>query len=71
MKGHRWFAAIYQRLSNVQEKSAAGCHPNRDTGSTVTDAEFKFESLRTIKDAPPVPPMVFVRPRIIGVATSV
>jgi ubiquinone/menaquinone biosynthesis C-methylase UbiE len=66
------FGGFWQDLVTPAWKwFGAGCHPNRDTGSTITDAGFKFESLRTIKDGPPVPPMVFDRPHIVGVATSV
>jgi ubiquinone/menaquinone biosynthesis C-methylase UbiE len=46
----------------------AGCHPNRDTARSIREAGFEIERLQRINPAPPVPPMVFVRPHIIGVA---
>lgn len=66
------FGGFWQDLITPAWKwFGAGCHPNRDTGSAITEAGFKFDSLRRLNTVPPVPPMVFVRPHIIGVATSV
>jgi ubiquinone/menaquinone biosynthesis C-methylase UbiE len=46
----------------------AGCHPNRDTVNLVREAGFEFERLELTKPTPPVPPMVFTRPHILGIA---
>lgn len=46
----------------------AGCHPNRDTAETIRKAGFNLEGLERTKPVPPIPPMVFVRPHIQGVA---
>lgn len=48
----------------------AGCNPNRDTAACIRSAGFEFTRLRFVKNAPPIPPIVLVRPHIIGVATS-
>ena len=48
-----------------------GCQANRDTAQLILDAGFEFTSLRRFSGAPPIPPMVLVRPRIMGVAKSV
>lgn len=48
----------------------AGCNPNRDTAASIRTAGFEFTRLRLVKNAPPIPPIVLVRPHIIGVATS-
>lgn len=50
--------------------TGAGCNPNRDTARSIREAGFKFERLRLAKTSPPVPPMLLVRPHIIGVAVS-
>ena len=46
-----------------------GCHPNRDLGRMVNEAGFQSVEMELEKTLPPVPPMVFVRPHIKGVAT--
>ena len=45
-----------------------GCNPNRDTAANIREAGFDFERARVVKELPPIPPMVFVRPHLIGVA---
>ena len=64
------FGAFGQDLIKpVWKWFGAGCNPNLDTAQYILDAGFKFESLRRTAGTPPVPPMAFIRPRIIGVAT--
>lgn len=46
----------------------AGCHPNRDIGRLMREAGFEFRSLDHFNPVPPVPPMIFSRPCIKGVA---
>jgi ubiquinone/menaquinone biosynthesis C-methylase UbiE len=46
-----------------------GCHPNRDVSRMVREAGFRSVEMEFEKRLPPVPPMVFVRPHIKGVAT--
>lgn len=63
------FGAFWQDfITPVWRYFGAGCHPNRDIASAVRAAGFEFEKLDVIKPAPPIPPMVFVRPHIMGVA---
>ena len=46
----------------------AGCHPNRDVARFIREAGFVIKELERTKPVPPVPPMVFSRPHIRGVA---
>jgi ubiquinone/menaquinone biosynthesis C-methylase UbiE len=63
------FGAFWQDIiTPVWRWFGAGCHPNRDTASIVREAGFEFERLELSKPVPPVPPMVFSRPHILGVA---
>ncbi len=63
------FGAFWQDLITPAWRwFGAGCHPNRDTAAFVREAGFEFDRLEVIKPVPPLPPMVFVRPHIIGVA---
>lgn len=64
------FGAFWQDLVTPAWRwFGAGCNPNRDTARNIRDAGFEFSELRAMKDAPPIPPMAFVRPHIVGVAT--
>jgi len=47
-----------------------GCHPNRDIASMIRDAGFSDVQIDFEKTLPPVPPMVFVRPHIKGIAVA-
>ncbi|MEE8346525.1 MAG: class I SAM-dependent methyltransferase [Dehalococcoidia bacterium] len=63
------FGAFWQdAITPVWRWFGAGCHPNRDTASVVREAGFEFQQLELMKPMPPIPPMVFVRPHIKGVA---
>ena len=63
------FGAFWQDLiTPVWRWIGAGCHPNRDVASFVREAGFEFERIELTKPHPPIPPMVFVRPHIKGVA---
>ncbi len=46
----------------------AGCHPNRDVARFIREAGFEIAELRRLNPVPPIPPMVFTRPHIKGVA---
>jgi ubiquinone/menaquinone biosynthesis C-methylase UbiE len=46
----------------------AGCHPNRDVARAIGEAGFEITHLQRSNPVPPVPPMVFSRPHIMGVA---
>jgi|SRR6266540_3304247 len=48
----------------------AGCHPNRDTVRTIQNAGFSIAHLERTKPLPPVPPMIFSRPHVKGIAKS-
>ncbi len=49
---------------------AAGCHPNRNTVQAIRNAGFNVLELEKSKPLPPVPPMVFARPHVNGIARS-
>ncbi len=66
------FGAFWQDLITPAWRwFGAGCHPNRDTASFVREAGFDFEQLELTKPHPPIPPMVFARPHITGIARPV
>ncbi len=63
------FGAFWQDLvTPVWGWFAAGCHPNRDTAGTIRGAGFSIQEMDMIKPVPPLPPMIFARPHIKGVA---
>lgn len=63
------FGAFWQDLiAPVWGWFGAGCHPNRDIAAFIRDAGFEFERLESSKPLPPIPPMLFSRPHILGVA---
>ncbi len=63
------FGAFWQDLATpVWRWFAAGCHPNRDIVSLVREAGFEFERLELTKPLSSIPPMVFARPHITGIA---
>ncbi len=63
------FGAFWQDLiTPVWRWVGAGCHPNRDIASFVRQAGFEFERIELTKPQPPIPPLVFIRPHIKGVA---
>jgi ubiquinone/menaquinone biosynthesis C-methylase UbiE len=65
------FGAFWQDLvAPVWRWTGAGCNPNRDTAASIRKAGFEFERIQIKNTAPPVPPMIFVRPHLIGVAIS-
>ena len=55
-------------ISPAWQWFGAGCHPNRDTGRFVRDAGFEVINEQILKEVPPVPPMIFVRPHLRAVA---
>ncbi len=66
------FGAFWQDLITPAWRwFGAGCHPNRDTARLVREAGFEFERLELTKPHPPIPPMVFARPHITGIARPV
>lgn len=63
------FGAFWQDLITPAWRwFGGGCHPNRDIASLVREAGFEFERLELTKPVPPVPPVVFTRPHILGIA---
>ena len=46
----------------------AGCVPNRDTTAAIREAGFELTELVRESVAPPIPPFLFYRPQIRGVA---
>lgn len=47
-----------------------GCHPNRDIATMIRSTGFSDVQIEFEKTLPPIPPMVFVRPHIRGVARA-
>jgi ubiquinone/menaquinone biosynthesis C-methylase UbiE len=63
------FGAFWQDLATPFWRwFTAGCHPNRDIPRLVREAGFEFKRLELTKPIPPIPPMIFARPHIIGIA---
>ncbi len=63
------FGAFWQdAITPVWGWFAAGCHPNRDVAAFVREAGFEFEQLTRETPHPPIPPFVFTRPHIRGIA---
>ncbi len=63
------FGAFLQDLATpIWRWFGAGCHPNRDIARLVREAGFEFQHLELTKPDPPIPPWVFTRPRIMGIA---
>lgn len=63
------FGAFWQDLvTPVWRWVGAGCHPNRDVARLVRQAGFRLERLEQFTPVPPIPPMVFARPHVKGVA---
>lgn len=65
------FGAFWQDLIlPVWRWFGAGCHPNRDTGGLIQEAGFEIVESDYSKPFPPIPPMVFSRPHLKGVART-
>lgn len=65
------FGGFWQDLiAPIWRWTGGGCNPNRDTTAAIRNAGFEFERIQITNTAPPVPPMIFVRPHLIGVAIS-
>ncbi len=63
------FGAFWQDLVTPPWRwFVAGCHPNRDTAGLVREAGFEFQRLEQLKLGPPIPPFIFTRPYILGIA---
>jgi ubiquinone/menaquinone biosynthesis C-methylase UbiE len=65
------FGALWQDLIlPVWRWFAAGCHPNRDTGRLIREAGFEILDSEYSKPFPPIPPMIFSRPHLKGLARN-
>ncbi|HEU4760307.1 MAG TPA: class I SAM-dependent methyltransferase [Dehalococcoidia bacterium] len=63
------FGAFWQDLATpIWRWFGAGCHPNRDTARSIREAGFVIQEVELLKPLPPLPPMVFSRPHIKGIA---
>ncbi len=63
------FGAFWQdMITPAWRWFGAGCHPNRDIADLIRDAGFEFEKLELTNPLPPIPPMIFARPHIMGIA---
>lgn len=65
---NRLGALVQDAITPAWRWIGAGCNPNRDIAATMTDSGFQFDRLEKTTIVPPIPPMLFVRPQIIGVA---
>ena len=54
----------------VSKFVGAGCHPNRNTASAIEKAGFEMRTLTRESATPPIPPLIFYRPQIRGVAVK-
>lgn len=65
------FGRFWQRLADpISTWLGAGCHINRDVEELVRGAGFQEVRTTFAKFLPPVPPLVFLRPHILGVAIA-
>jgi ubiquinone/menaquinone biosynthesis C-methylase UbiE len=65
------FGAFWQdAILPVWRWCGAGCHPNRNTVRAIENAGFSIVQLEKSKPLPPVPPMIFSRPHVKGIARS-
>jgi len=55
-------------ISPIWKWFGAGCHPNRDITRSIREAGFVIQELERTKPLPPLPPMMFSRPHIRGIA---
>lgn len=66
-----WFGALWQDvILPVWRWCGAGCHPNRDTGRLIREAGFEIVQSEYSKPLLPIPPMIFSRPHLKGVART-
>lgn len=64
------FGRFWQNLiAPLWRRFPGGCNPNRDIATVVRGGGFAKVQMDFEKTLPPVPPIVFVRPHIKGVAT--
>jgi ubiquinone/menaquinone biosynthesis C-methylase UbiE len=65
------FGRFCQRLADPMSTwLGAGCHVNRDVEALVRAAGFREVRTTFAKVLPPVPPLVFLRPHVLGVAEA-
>lgn len=65
------FGRLWQNLiAPFWSRLPGSCHPNRDIASAVRSAGFTGVQMDFEKTLPPIPPMVFVRPHIKGIAIA-
>ncbi len=64
------FGAFWQDLiTPLWRWFAAGCHPNRDVEGFLHQAGFAVVQIQRLQLYPPIPPMAFARPHIMGIAS--
>ncbi len=65
------FGRFWQRIADpVSTWLGAGCHVNRDVEALVRAAGFSEVRTTFAKVLPPLPPLVFLRPHVLGVALA-
>ena len=63
------FGAFWQDLiTPIWRWFGAGCHPNRDVERFVREVGFEVVQIQRLKPYPPILPMAFARPHIMGSA---
>lgn len=68
--GNALLARSQDLFTPVSRFIGAGCRPNRDTRAAIESAGFEFKDLVNESAAPPIPPLLFYRPQIRGVAVK-
>ncbi|HZP26566.1 MAG TPA: class I SAM-dependent methyltransferase [Dehalococcoidia bacterium] len=61
-------ALAQDAINPVWSWFGGGCHPNRDTVRLIREAGFEISDLHRATPVPPVPPMLFIRPQVGGIA---
>ena len=65
------FGAFWQdAILPIWRWCGAGCHPNRHTLGAIENAGLSVVHLEKSKPFPPIPPMIFSRPHVKGIARS-
>lgn len=68
--GHPIGALCQDLVTPLWRWFGAGCHPNRDIEGLIRSSGFNIVQLQHLAPFPPIPPLVFSRPHIKGVALA-
>jgi ubiquinone/menaquinone biosynthesis C-methylase UbiE len=67
VRGPGRLADRQDRITPVWRRLTAGCHPNRDTGTAVQQAGFRWTSIETFQ---PIPAWIPTSPMLQGIAVN-